>query len=677
MKNIFIRFFHGVTSSVLILSLRQAFVALLPFMLLWTGLILALNLINAFSILKADGDVYKSLALIFDVIRTLFPLAIAISIAYYLSQNIGSNGLVCSSLVLVCFTINSGYFQSDNWAMTVDSNGTDTHAILVPILTVYIFGYLSHIKIFNIFDTNHVSVFLAKKINMILPFFVTVITVSILMKVISGVASWGLSMLIEFSGPHGTVTSYHLWNTLSHMFWLFDIHGTNIGNSIFGQDFGYIQLVSFFGIQEFRSLFVTFGGAGCVWGFVLASFFVPKNEHIKQIVRISIPFNVFNMPEILMYGVPFILNPYFIIPFLLCPIFNSFVAYYAIAWGYVPVVDVSVSWLTPALLSGYLVGGGNLITPLFQLILIALNAAIYIPFLKQYVLDNKDSVLFDKLSSRFQVENEFEGCSEKRHLADQGERLKTNLKLRRDINDIIAGEPIMYYQPKIDTQGRCYGFEALIRLKANDGRVLGPFFLEGLENAGFSDVIDWWVMDKVSEDMKIWKRYGFEPHVSINMSPSVLTNKQLINRLIGNFESYNDKVEIEILETAYIKKHILMRESIDMLKSRGIGTAIDDFGSGFSSLSLLYKLNVETIKLDKSILDNAASEKGDMLYKKLCGMCKRLGFKLVAEGVETEQQAAFVIEAGVDYLQGWVYAPALPLDEAREYALGLSQKKIA
>lgn len=676
MKFPFSRFFQGLTNSTLVLSLRQGFVALLPYLVLHMLVLLGLNIFYSFPGFELGQSLLYEFELLNQVIRTLLPLVVATSIAYYLSKNVGVNSIVSCTLVMICFLACSGYVRLHESGFSLDYRQTDASAILVSVLTVYAFSYFSRVQYLNVFDTGHVSVFLAKKINMILPFFISMLLVCLAMVGLS--EFWGmlLGLLAGYADPLSAEASFYLWNLLSHTFWLFGMHGTHASSLLFGGDFESTMLASNLSVGEFSTLFVFLGGSGCVWGFVIASFFAKGNEHLRHIAKISVPFNFFNASEILMYCVPLILNPYFFVPFLLCPILNIFLAYFAIDQGLIVIVETNMMWTTPVVISGYFAGGGNLSTALFQLMLIMLNVVIYYPFVRQYSLDTKEGVLFDQFSSRFQVSNKYEGRSERRHLVEQDDRLRMNYKLRQAVDSIVTGEPLMYYQPKIDVHGSCYGFEALMRLKLADNKVVGPYFLTSLESAGFSNMVDCWAIDKVADDLLTWKRYGFEPHVSINMSPLVLTNNSILERVIERFRGYQG-VEVEILETAYIEQYKMLRNSIQKLKESGVNTAIDDFGTGFSSLSLLYKLNAETIKLDKSILDNTKSEKGSVLYQRLCGLCKRLGFKLVAEGVETQEQADFVISAGVDYLQGWLYAPALPLHEAREYALQFDGRKRA
>ena len=131
------------------------------------------------------------------------------------------------------------------------------------------------------------------------------------------------------------------------------------------------------------------------------------------------------------------------------------------------------------------------------------------------------------------------------------------------------------------------------------------------------------------------------------------------------------KIELEITERSYIENFVEVSKNIEKLKKYGIEIAIDDFGTGYSSLHLLHSLKADSIKIDKSLLDNIVNEKGKILYSQLCLTLKKLGYKLIAEGVETEEQVDFLLDSGVDIVQGWVYAPALSFEEAKQFALSL------
>jgi EAL domain-containing protein (putative c-di-GMP-specific phosphodiesterase class I)/cellobiose-specific phosphotransferase system component IIC len=669
MQRTFTQFSQKIADSVLILSLREAFISLLPYLILMSVASLLTGFVETFPVIESGGKLHQWIVFVRSAMQTLAPLAIVIAIGYYVSQNIGINTLAGSMLAAACFVTNSGYMVRTDDGFTLDMHAAAAYVILVPILTTYLLSYLDRLRIFNFFGSRFVSVFLIKNINLIFPFMLAFFAVYLLLPLLADAFKWLWALFVYDAAQRSIETSFVLWSLLVHFFWLLGIHGETMTFSIMNTQFFGLEILPSITLQKFVNAFITLGGAGSVWGFIIAIFLVSRDRHLRQIARLSLPFNVFNISEILTYGVPIVLNPYFFIPYMICPLVNFMLAYIAVGHGLVPVVDTTLSWMTPALVSGYIIGGGSLVTPLFQVFLIAINALIYAPFVRMYRSDSTEQVLFERLSSKLSMGLVIDGKSERHHISEQGRRIQAYRKLKQIIDDITEGELLLHYQPKMDVGGRCHGFEALLRLKQKNGVIAEPSFLQSLEDAGFSDAIDWWVIERAAGDLRHWQLHGFEPQLSINLNPYLLQEDALIDKLIHNFAQHKGRVEIEILETAYIQNFVMIRENINKLKSHGIHTAIDDFGTGFSSLSLLYKLNADTIKLDRSILENTRSEKGRVLYNQLCSLCKKLGFMLVAEGVETEQEAEFVLQAGVNLMQGWLYSHPLPADAAMQFAL--------
>ena len=676
MKTNYAQFSQKAINSTFVLSLREAFIALLPYLILSAATSLILASIDVFGLLTNDNSFYQWIKLVRDTLQVLFPVVAVVAISYYISQNIGINTLEGSILAVACFVTNSGYLVHANNGIALNVEGATAYVIITPVLTTYLLGYLSKLKIFNFFKSRLVSFFLIKNINLILPFLISFMAVFILIPIVSDLLTWFVGIFIADIGEQGVESTYLKYSLLVHIFWLLGIHGENVTLSMVDTSFLKLYILPDITMQSFIDTFITMGGAGSIIGLVLASLLAAKDPNLRQVCKISLPFNIFNISEIIIYGVPIVLNPYFFIPFLLCPLVNLFLAYFAISSGMVPITDISLPWMTPILINSYFVGGGSFITVLFQIFLMIINTLIYLPFVRIYSSANSEQILLEELSAKLAVGSEIEVQSEKRYLYNQGKLLRANRKLRRIIDEITDGELILHYQPKIDTSKKCVGFEALLRLKLKNSEVVGPYFLRSLEKAGFATTIDWWVIDSVTADLEAWGRRNFQPNINLNLNPYSLTENKIIQKLITNFSPRENKIEIEILETAYIKHFKMIRENINKLKEHGIYTAIDDFGTGFSSLSLLYKLNAHTIKMDKSILDNAETEKGIVLYNQLCSMCKNLGFKLVAEGIERTDQAEFVINAGVDYMQGQLYSHGLPPSEAMEFAINVNSGKL-
>ena len=206
----------------------------------------------------------------------------------------------------------------------------------------------------------------------------------------------------------------------------------------------------------------------------------------------------------------------------------------------------------------------------------------------------------------------------------------------------------------------------------HNGEMVSPgAFIPPLEQNGEILFLDYYVLQRACEDIRRWKEEGLEPvTVSVNFSRKDLADKQLadnINNIIE--ESGIDKklIEIEVTETVDDAEHGILTDFINRLYELNIMTAIDDFGSGYSSLSTLREFQVHTLKIDRSFINtDEFSWKDEIILTDIIRMAKRLGIEVLTEGVEREDQLFFVNNAGCDVIQGFYYDRPLPKDEFRE-----------
>lgn len=231
----------------------------------------------------------------------------------------------------------------------------------------------------------------------------------------------------------------------------------------------------------------------------------------------------------------------------------------------------------------------------------------------------------------------------------------------------------VYYQPKVelDTNKLC-GCEALCRW-IKDGRVVPPMeFIPVLENEGSICRLDFYVLEKVCEDIKSWLDDGIEPvKVSVNFSKHHLHNKRLADRIIGIIKKYGidgKYLEVELTEMTGTDDLAAMGLFVEEMKKNGIGTSIDDFGTGYSSLNLLKDLDVDVIKLDKSFFTNINSDNDEtstdkIVVKNIVSMINELNMEAISEGVETGYQADFLRNIHCKMAQGFLFDRPLPKNE--------------
>ncbi len=228
----------------------------------------------------------------------------------------------------------------------------------------------------------------------------------------------------------------------------------------------------------------------------------------------------------------------------------------------------------------------------------------------------------------------------------------------------------VYYQPKVDLNtGKIAGSEALVRW-IRGGTVIPPLdFIPVLENEGMISELDFYVLDKVCQNIVEWLVQGITPaRVSVNFSKHHLRNPHLVEDIMDVIAGHNVSpayIEIELTESASSEDYTILEKFVDELRERGIFTSIDDFGTGYSSLSLLKDLNVNVIKIDKSFVDNITSDdkKDRIVLKSILSMIRDLGMEVIAEGCECNEQARILRDMDCTMIQGFLFDRPLPHDE--------------
>lgn len=237
---------------------------------------------------------------------------------------------------------------------------------------------------------------------------------------------------------------------------------------------------------------------------------------------------------------------------------------------------------------------------------------------------------------------------------------------------LAAGEFVVYYQPKVRIADKSiYGAEALVRW-VRDGQVVTPArFIPQLEREGSVCRLDYYMLEQVCGFLKSRLDKGLKiVPVSVNFSRRHLEEGDLVERITGTIDRFGidrSYIEIELTESEDYQNYEIMSSVIRRLKERGISTSIDDFGTGFSSLNMIKKVDLDTIKIDKSLIpfDDVNNNKHQdiVMFASIIDLIGRLGKKSVAEGVETTQQLDYLEKLGCDIVQGYVFDKPLPKDE--------------
>lgn len=232
----------------------------------------------------------------------------------------------------------------------------------------------------------------------------------------------------------------------------------------------------------------------------------------------------------------------------------------------------------------------------------------------------------------------------------------------------------LVYQPIIELNSmKVSGVEALIRLNDSEGCPVSPMsFIPFAEQHGFISGISEWVIKTAAKQKHDWGHLGHDAlTMSINLSGKCLTHNLVVQTLQHYTKVYHiqpEEFDLEITETAIIEDMDKSLMILDQLKELGFSIALDDFGSGYSSLTYLNKLPIDTVKIDREFISQI-TEKNDELHllSAIIDLSHRLGLRVLAEGVETEAQLQFLIQHGCDLAQGYYFCRPLPADEAERF----------
>ena len=240
-----------------------------------------------------------------------------------------------------------------------------------------------------------------------------------------------------------------------------------------------------------------------------------------------------------------------------------------------------------------------------------------------------------------------------------------------------ADEFRLYYQPKVDMRsGAVLGMEALLRWKHPEKGVISPAqFLPLIENTGLSGSVGNWVLQHGIAQLAQWLRQGLDITVSINVSARHLQEPLFARHLAAVLSSHQARVAqhliIEVLETAALADVDYTCTLMEECRALGVRFALDDFGTGYSTFTYLKQLPIDMLKIDRSFVTNMLSDRHDLaIVEGVIGLSQTFGCTVVAEGVETPEQAQRLIEIGCNMGQGNGIAAAMPADQVAGWVNG-------
>lgn len=254
--------------------------------------------------------------------------------------------------------------------------------------------------------------------------------------------------------------------------------------------------------------------------------------------------------------------------------------------------------------------------------------------------------------------------------APVGKKRLAQVTIEQDLRRALQnGELSVHYQPVVDlATERRVGYEALLRwTHPHRGLLLPGHFLGASESSSLMEQIDAFVLRRAAEQALAWRMAGERPRVSVNASARALQRQGLVSLVQETLAAVGlpgDALILEITETAALRDSEATQAALFGLRELGVGVAIDDFGTGYASLSYLRTFPVDTVKLDLSFVSGLGKQpQSAAIVSAVISLAHSLGVEVVAEGVETREQAALLRGYGCDRAQGYLYGAPRPAAE--------------
>lgn len=299
----------------------------------------------------------------------------------------------------------------------------------------------------------------------------------------------------------------------------------------------------------------------------------------------------------------------------------------------------------------------------------------FLPGLGVYYIEGKEQKAIELYDYAVEALSYVEGNFENRicyYNKGMTSKAEDELRILSEARDALKEEQfIIYLQPKcrIDSK-KIVGAEALVRWKHPVKGLVPPgLFIPVLEKNGFISDVDRHVWELVCRQIRKWEDRGIEPvPVSINVSRIDILSMdvvQTINNLVQKYNIDKKYLKVEITESAYVENGNKVVETVQNLREDGFTLLMDDFGSGYSSLNMLQQIAVDVIKMDMKFLDIDKDDmkKGLSILKSVISMSNEIDIPLIAEGVETEEQATFLGDMGVRFAQGYLFYRPMPAED--------------
>lgn len=644
-----------------IFYLREAMIWTLP-----CAIMSAIFVATAFmlQLIGIAPEMAANLTSLNKIFSGLIPIIATSSLAYILSVKKRLPPMPVSLLALISTLVVKQQLGGD-------SSRADTFmliiGIIIPFVVVPLVYWLYQKRWARITDTDFAGGNVKGALNLTIPGIIVFSIIFIALKVLLYVSSF--FVFPAFLSDASIGASYlggMLYASLNSMLWFFGIHGANVLHPLMVQ----LNESSALGLgivnETFLGSFVFMGGCGGTLSLIVAVLIFSRSKTLRLLAVASIPIGLLNVNELLLFGLPIILNPRMLVPFLAVPIINVVVALTVIGFGWVAIPNADIPLNSLVGFNAYVAAHNDINAVSLQLFNIMLGSIVYRPFVKAVERDSLKpvSVYLKSLKMTYTHLQEEASLFADDVVQNANALRHAQIRKRQQLERLAELDFFLEYQPQVEAGTKQFvGAEALLRARDKVGKIVMPYeFLPWLNEAGLMKSIDLWVAGEALEQDAIWQEMGINVPIKINITGATLIDQVSTKALIEKISQAKGRISIEIIEQDFSSGLIEVIDAIKRIHAFGGKVYIDDFGTGYSSLSYLNSLNADYLKVDRSFVLALETEGGQKVMSGIFNFAEALGLSLVVEGVETEEQLSKIPQNIPFSIQGWLYSKALHPD---------------
>lgn len=692
-KNYLIKISMIIEEKTMFLAIKKGLIMIIPIIIIGSfSMVLKympLTLYQEFILKFGGGIIYSFLDILYSVTFGVLSLYVVIAISYSYSVISLKNKInsILLPIISICSYLIIIGFDNNKFNMTLISNRGMFTAILISVISSKIYIKIINSKFINRYrKPNVIDFYLEDAIKGILPAFIIIIS-SLVFRELFNLLS-GYYNIQNFFADYCSSFFLKLRPGLfSGILYLILVQGLFFvginGNSVFANvgdifkpgiynNYNNIlngtpptEIVTKTSIDTFAYM----GGAGAVISLIIAIVVFSRKKELKSLCKLGGIPAIFNISEIIHFGLPIVLNPIFFIPFIIIPIVFTIITYLAMYFSLVPMTYETVHWTTPIIISGY-VATGSIRGSILQVFLVLIGSIIYLPFIRIYE-DKLDLSLKENTKELVKILQRAEEINYKAYILNRNDKLGWCGKiLLNDLReDLKAGKVFLVYQPQVSENRKIIGLEALIRWKHSTvGFIYPPLIIELAKEGKILSELESYIFIEAGKVLKdINSKISPLIKISVNVTADSLLEDSFednIDNVVKKYELDTKNLAIEITEQDELLNLESVEKKLVSLNNKGHKIIIDDFGMGHTSIKYLQNYKFNVVKIDGSLVRGIDENKRNLdIISSIVFLSKYLDFTIISEGVETCIQKDVLLGLGCRIFQGYYYSKPIIYEE--------------